>query len=95
MPGATCSSASLSFPLESVLYPSVSMGKVPYLPVQPHKCGVACCNTTGDLQNVLMTVLHLGQGGDCERHTSVKLGVQIQMAEMYFLPRFITKKTEK
>lgn len=45
--------------------------------------------------SVLMTVLHLGQGGNGEKHASIKLGVQIQMAEIYFLPRLITKKTEK
>lgn len=58
-----------------------------YLPVQPQKGGAACCNTTGDLQIVPKTVLPLGQGGDGERNTAIKPGVQIQVAETHLLPR--------
>lgn len=80
---------------KATLYPDGSMGLFPYLPVQPHKGGVTCCNTTGDLQSVLKTVLPLGQGGDGERNTAIKPGMQIQMAETHLLPRMNNREVRE
>lgn len=53
------------------------------------------CNTTGDLQSVLKTVLPSGQGEDGERNTVMKPAAQIQMAEIQLLPRMNNREVRE
>lgn len=77
------------------LYSDGSMGEIPYLPVQPQVGGAACCTTIRDLCSVLKTVFPSGQGGDGERNTVIKSGVQIQMAEIHLLPRINNREVRE